>query len=381
MKIALYLLILFSTLSCKSQVEKTDSFILSISPTIDRENLENKKIISVMENFLKSKNISLSENEFWLESDFEKYTYPYKDIFRIEYGNRTNNDYKPTLMELVDLDNAQKLVKIGFVGFNPNTNESLIRGIYNIIALKSNNKWKLKRAIDYQTKNWLTLKENSITYLMPKDKIANKSEILKQSKNIENICLFFNTAPIDITYYSCSNPKQVFEVKGFDYLPNMYFSKTGGMADYGNIIYSGNNSEFYTHEIVHIYTKKLFPKISNLLDEGIATYIGGSGTYDYSWHRRKMAKYLDTSKLDLGEHLNPYERLYIENETPIPYMIGALICERTYRIYGKEKLFDLLNSENDLIETLDEYGLTKKNITTELKKELKLPPTNLWGVN
>jgi hypothetical protein len=62
-------------------------------------------------------------------------------------------------------------------------------------------------------------------------------------------------------------------------------------------------------------------------------------------------------------------------------MIGALICERTYRIYGKEKLFDLLNSENDLMETLDEYGLTKKNITTELKKELKLPPTNLWSVN
>lgn len=134
-------------------------------------------------------------------------------------------------MELVDLDDGHKLVKIGFVGFNPITNESLIKGIYNIIALRNEDKWNLKRVIDYQTKDWITLKEKSITQILPKGKIANKSEILKQSNDIDKLCQYFNCSPIDITYYSCYSPKQGFEVKGFDYFPNMYFSKTEGMAD------------------------------------------------------------------------------------------------------------------------------------------------------
>lgn len=375
MKTIFYILILLTTLSCKGQVESIDSFKLSISPTIDRTNLENNEIISVVENFLKSKNNSLSENKYWLETDFKKYINPFADIYRIEIGNRSKNDYKPTLMELVNVEENEKLIKIGFVGYNSESQESLIRAIYNVIAIKYNDNWILKRAMDYQTRDWSTVKNGSITYKLPKGKTQNQKEIKKQEVEITDICDFFSCSPIEITYYSCYNPKQVFEVKGFDYLPNMYFSQTGGMADFGNIIYSGNNSEYYTHEIVHIYTKKLFPNILNILDEGLATYIGGSGVYDYNWHRDKMAKYLNDTTLDLVEHLNPYERLYINNETSIPYMIGALICERTNRIYGKEGLFELLNTVDDLWLKLNDYGLTKENFTKELKKELKLTTT------
>lgn len=374
MKTIFYILII-TTLSCKGQTDNVDSFILSISPTIDIKNLENNEIISVVENFLESKNNSLSENKYWLESDFKKYINPFADIYRIEKGNRSENDYKPILMELVNVAGNEKLIKIGFVGYNAETEKSLIRAIYNVIAIKYNDNWVLKRAIDYQTRDWSVIKNGSITYKLPKGKTQNQKEILKQEVEITDICDFFTCSPIAITYYSCYNPKQVFEVKGFDYLPNMYFSQTGGMADFGDIIYSGNNSEYYTHEIVHIYTKNLFPKITNLLDEGIATYIGGSGIYDYGWHREKMAKYLNDTALDLVEHINPYERLYINDETSIPYMIGALICERTNRIYGKKGLFELLDTGDDLWLKLNDFGLTKENLTKELKKELKLITT------
>lgn len=77
----------------------------------------------------------------------------------------------------------------------------------------------------------------------------------------------------------------------------------------------------------------------------------------------------------MSEHTEPYERLYIEEETPIPYMIGALICERTLRIHGKEKLFEILNQSGDLWTVLKKVNLTKNNLTTELKNELKLNPT------
>ena len=369
------LALLFSFLSCKTQEKETVSFNLPISPVVDSTHIENQEIISVVKKFLMTKNQSLLENKYWLKSDFEKYIYPYADIYRLEYGKDNDYVYKPILMELVSIDDEQKLLKIGFVRYNLETNESLIRAIYNIIAIKGkDDSWRLKRAIDYQTHDWSKQKENSLMYILPKWKSVNENEVRRQAQDIENICGFFNCQPIEITYYSCDNPKQLFEVKGFDYLPNMYFSKTGGMADYGNIIYSGNNSEYYTHEIVHIYLKKMFPNISKILDEGVATYIGGSGTYDYEWHRKKMTEHLSTATINLSEHFNPYERLYIDNETPIPYMIGALICERTNRMYGKEKLFELLNSEKEIWDALSEVGLTKENLTTELKEELSQTP-------
>ena len=374
-RILLYILI-FATVSCKSQEQEGQYFKLPISPAVDTTKLENQEILSIAKNFLKTKNQSLFKNKYWLESDFEKYQYPYADIYRIENGNHGVNTYKPILMELVDIDDQEKMLKIGFIGYNEATEESLIRGIYNIVAIKvNNNSWYLKRAIDYQTKNWAVHKESSLTYILPQGKTANHNEILQQKEDIKSICSFFGCDPIEITYYSCNSPKQVFEVKGFDYLPNMYFSKTGGMADYGNIIYSGNNSEYYTHEIVHIYTKKLFPNIKAILDEGIATYIGGSGKFNYQWHRDKMANYLMDSTINLAEHLKPYERLYVEAETPIPYLIGALICERTNRIYGKQKLFELLNSEKNIWESLNDVGLTRQNLTSELKNEIKLTTT------
>ncbi|MFK7758136.1 MAG: hypothetical protein AB8B53_14500 [Flavobacteriales bacterium] len=375
MKITFYILILLSTLSCNGQVEKRDSFQLSISPAIDTTNTENKEVLLVVENFLKTKNYSLSTNKYWLDSEFIKYIYPFADIYGIEKSKKSDNYYKPTLMELVNVEENEKLVKIGFVGYDTGTQQSIIRAVYNVIAIQNNGNWVLKRAINYQVREWNMIQKGSITYMLPKAKTASQTEIKKQTDDIVDICNFFNCSPIDITYYSCENPKQVFEVKGFDYLPNMFFSQTGGMADYGNIVYSGNNSEYYTHEIVHIYTKKLFPNISSLLDEGMATYIGGSGIYGYNWHREKMSEYFSDTTLNVAEHLNPYERLYIKNETPIPYMIGALICERVNRIYGKERLFELLRSNEDIWGILGDVGLTKENLTKELKKELKLTTT------
>ncbi len=119
----------------------------------------------------------------------------------------------------------------------------------------------------------------------------------------------------------------------------------------------------------------LFSSIIPFFNEGFATYTGGSGKYDYEWQRNKLKKYLDNNPdFKFEEHTDPYERLYFEHETPIPYVFGALVCERTLRVYGKEKLFDLFRSNKNVFDTLKTVGLTKENINAELRKEIKLPP-------
>ena len=364
---------LFIFISCQAQNKQ--EFHLSISPAIDKIEIENKEIISIINDFLQHKNETSWENPYWVKSDEEKFIEPYQDIIGIEGSPRFGeNYYQPSLMEIIKISDTQRLVKMAFIGVNEETNERFVRAIYNIMAQKENDDWKLKRATDYLTQDWQILKEGTIKYIIPPYRKPNREEIEKQKDDIQKISDFFETPPIEIiTYYSCDTPKQILEIKGFDYLPNMYFGTTGGYADWGQIIYSGNQSEFYTHEIVHIYRNKLFPHLDSLLDEGIATYLGGSGKNDYAWHKAKFKEFLSQNpNIDLAEHLDPYERLYYQEETSIPYLTGALICEIIIKKHGKEKLLQIFQSKNDIWVELNKISLTKENLTAEIRKELEV---------
>jgi hypothetical protein len=372
----LYVKMIYILFSCSPANEIDDTHILTISPNIDQSNDFNQRIIANLTDFLVSKNSSLTENTYWDTLDFKKYVYPYLDIHQMENSNQGANFFKPTLMEIAHTEDPDlKLLKIAFIGYNQKTKENQLKSIYNILAHKQDEKMVFKRCTEWLTHNWQTLNEESIIYKIPTCKNANKEEISRQLKEIQSICRFFETQPIPITYYSCSSPKEIFEIKGFDYHPLMYVSSSGGLADYGNIVYSGNDSEYYTHEIVHIYTMNLFPRINKFVDEGMATFFGGSGKFSYLWHRAQMKKFIakDTD-YNFAEHTDPFERLYFEEETPLPYMAAALIVERTLRMYGKEKLFELMQSSEGLWDILNLVGLNRENFHEELMNEIQRPP-------
>lgn len=380
MKQILLILMTFLTLACNGQESKQDKLILTVSPAIDKTDKTNQAIIETLTEFLKTKNTSLSENKFWVQSDFQKFIYPYLDIYNIENSKFGKNFYKPTLMEIIPTEKPnQKIVKLAFIGHNTDTQENQLKSIYNLVANVNQDKVLFSRYLDLSTEKWKTIRIGSLTYKVSPHKTINEIEINEQKKDIEKICKFFQCKPLEIIYYSCVNPKEIFEIKGFDYNPMMYVDKTGGLADFGNIIFSGNNSEIYTHEIIHIYTSNLFPKIDKFIDEGLATLMSGSGKYDYEWHRNKLNKFLNENKdYNFSTHMEIYESKYFENETSIPYLTSALILERTLRVYGKEKLLELLKSENELWTTLKTVGLTKENINDELRKQIKLPLTSVW---
>lgn len=375
----IFIIIILVNLSCTGQAPKTEQIFLSVSPILDVEDELNQEIIASLESFLKTKNDSPTENSFWKSSDFEKYTYPYFDIYNIEKSKHGDDFFKPLLMEIISTDEEnKKLIKLGFIGHVFETGENSVRCIYNILATKTDTGVVFERAIEYLTKNWKQVKRGSILYKISNRKIPNLQEIEQQEKEIEQLSQFLDTTPFEFIYYSCTTPKESFEIKGFDYLPNMYFSSKGGTAEHGKFIFSGNSSEIYTHEIVHIYTHHLFPRMNRFLDEGLATYIGGSGANSYKWHRAKMKEYLIKNEIKFDKHLEPYERFYIEDETPIPYMIGAIICERINRKFGKEKLFELFRSQKSFWEIMETVGVTKDNFNQEILSELSLPKVWSW---
>ena len=374
----LYLVLVF-ILSCKSS-GTGDAFFLSISPVIDQQDGDNKLIIQSLEGFLQTKNQSLIENEYWLPSDFDKFVYPFLDIYKIEGGKYGDNFFRPTLMEIIPTDHStQKVVKVAFIGHHPETKENQLKYIFNLIANIDGNRILFSRYLDFATENWPRVQSESLEYILSPDTEMDYEEVQKQHDDIQHLCQFFEVEPINITYYSCIHPKEIFDIKGFDYHPMMFLSETGGLADYGDIVFSGNHSEFYTHEIVHVYTNNLFPRIINFIDEGMATYIGGSGGFPYEWHRKKLYKFVvENPEHDFSAHMDSYERLYFEDETSIPYLTAALICERTHRIYGRAGLIMFLNNTGELWASLEQVGLTPENINDALRAELYLPILPVW---
>ena len=91
MRILVYLTLILTTISCKHQVDSVNKSILAISPTVDQNNNESVEIILVLKEFLKTKNLSLTENKYWLKSDFSKYIHPYQDIYQIEKSKYGDN--------------------------------------------------------------------------------------------------------------------------------------------------------------------------------------------------------------------------------------------------------------------------------------------------
>ncbi len=376
MKHFFLLLSMILTLSCNSQSTNLEQKVqLSVSPNIDQKNSENAQIITLLEDFFQTKNESFSENKFWLQSDFQKYKYPYLDIYNIENSKHGKDFFKPTLMEILPTENPQqKILKIAFIGHHQETKQNQIKAIYNVVSENNSGKVVLSRYLNLATKNWQKHSNKSINYYISPNKKANQTEMFLQQKDIDFICRFFETKPIEITYFSCTSPKELFEIKGFDYHPMMYIDSSGGFADHGNIVFSGNNSEIYTHEIAHIYVRNLFPETNPFFDEGIATYMAGSGKFNYEWHRKKLEKLLTQNPtFDFTSQTDIYARNYFEKETPLPYLTAALVIERTLRQFGKNALNDLLDTKTDLWTSLKKVGLTKENFNKKLREEISQP--------
>ncbi|SMG09062.1 hypothetical protein SAMN05661096_00184 [Marivirga sericea] len=370
------LLAIMISCSTEKKQEQLAGIQLTISSSIDQEDPLNQEVISTLKKFLQTKNDSFKENEYWLAEDFDTFWFPFQDIYKIEHKGSALYFYQPSLMEIVNTEEEdKKLLKLAFIGHNDTTKENTLKSIYNIVANKTDTGIVLSNPLHYFTRDWEKIYKGSIEYVVSPDREFNEEEAERQLEDVAKICDFFSTDPMPITYYSCVGLEELFQIKGFDYNPIMYWEGGGGLAANLNIVFSGNRSELYTHEIMHLYTSAWYPSNIDLIDEGLATYVGGSRVYSYTWHKKNLRSHIEEyPEIDFSSHLEPYERFFA-GETSIPYMVGALVCERTYRLYGKAKLLDLLDGAADVWELLGTVGLTQENFDAELKKELLLAPT------
>ena len=128
--------------------------------------------------------------------------------------------------------------------------------------------------------------------------------------------IFFNlNTPLSFKYFIFENYEDLMNNKGFDFEVDMYLGLNYGGEAYPEqkIIFSGNNSAYYPHELVHLYTHQQFNNIHYIIDEGIATLLGGSQGSNFSEYMKEFDSLLNNSK---SLNSNPGATIHPTNANP-----------------------------------------------------------------
>jgi hypothetical protein len=95
----------------------------------------------------------------------------------------------------------------------------------------------------------------------------------------------------------------------------------------------------HIHEFVHVLLKSTYTNIYDILDEGIATFYGGTAGSDYVFHANNLQKYLSKNTIDFLDTSLLWD-LEIENGR-LAYTVGALIIDYALNTYGTQKVIEL----------------------------------------
>lgn len=370
-----FTVLLMLVFQCCKPTETTpkEEPLLHLNSFLDTMYTDSSKILvkQTLQHFLAIKNEAAHENPYWLAADFETYQYPYLDIYQIEQAGK----YKPSLLDIVTLKKDSLYnVKLAFLA---NRN---IHSIYNFLATRqSNGKYVFSRIIDYNTRKWKKKMVGNIQYIISPQHGFDSTVASRLDSFNTATAHFFETDPISLTYYLCTDPQELFQIRGFDYQPVMYKFKTGGQNEsWSNIIYAGNNTAWYPHEVVHSYTYAQYGRqIHRVFDEGIATYLGGSNEMHLEAHLDNLRRYLkENPSTKVYDLLYNNTEIY-DRETNCLYAIGGLFCQVALEEMGKSYLEELLQggkSKEGFKTTLrNMYGIhSNEELDTFVRKKLSL---------
>lgn len=344
---------------------------LGVASTVDTSNAIDREAIACLRRFFTKKFVPDAVNDYWYAPDLERFGGPYSELRYAEYDSVGELRYRPTLLAIEPVAEG-RLLRVTWSEDGRSTD----RCVFDFLARPTDEGVRLSFPIARNTTDWERRTFGDLQYVISPKHVFNEADALAQQRMFERLATWFEVPTFPVTYYSFTDPVDLFRAKGFHQHPMMYTIPTGGMVDVGNNVYAGNNKDIYVHEVVHLFTYRLFPDQPALLSEGLATLIGGSNERDYEWHRANLRAYLADPAIDLRDRCNAHAQDDIAGHTSVPYVIGALLCERILRTDGKQGLFKVFAAGADPWPALVVYGITPETLTAELRKELELPPVD-----
>jgi len=249
-----------------------------------------------------------------------------------------------------------------------------------VYAKKINDKFFLISSAEYLKSIFEHHRIGNINYYVHPFHQFKKEEAEKMNEFNLKMAEEFGVEPLEFDYFAASNARDIARTWGYEYMNRMYNpTGKGGIASWRNMsIYSGNNSSYFPHELVHLYTFHIVPKYPHLwVGEGIATFFGGKSDYSLHWHLLKLKAFLKENpefdlsnisklKMDIpnGEHVSD-----------LRYIIGGLLMKNIYEKEGIEGLIEALEygtSDVDFYQLIeDKLEVSQSNFDEYIKEEME----------
>ena len=368
----LFTIILLTNCTQKKKIKPQKRYAIDYAlQTFSEFHKENDSIIKTFEKCINSSKIN-EYSQYWRESDTLIFKYAYDDLwFAIADYYPT---YIPTIMSIQEKAKNKYLIKIAVMGSPEGFNS--LNSIYNFYAYREKEgNFKFENVITENLRQWNTNTIENIKYIYPPEKELNQTEIKKQIEFENELISKFDFVKINYTYISCNSVYDYMKLRGFDYEDSMFLNNQKGGEAFSShkLIFSGNNSEYYPHELVHLYTHKYFKNVNSTINEGLATYLGGSKELDYLKHIGILKEYLAINKIDLFEYLFDDEKKYtiIGNVSSIRYSAGALLCAIADKKNVLNQLLDSGKSNEELILTIENlFDIDRKDFNSFINEKL-----------
>ncbi len=346
---------------------------LRVAARVDTLDPSNQLAIRCLRNYFSQKMYWEGVGDFWDEADSFRYAHIFNELRYAEYDSVGDLGYPPELHSITVLGTeGDRLLHV--VWALPGYPNGQLRYAFDFHARKTAAGYRLAFPIDLNTARWERQVRGPVTYVVSPKNAFSEEEARAQQHDIEALARFFGTAPFPITYYAFADPEDLYRSCGFRAHPLMDKINSGGMVDGAGNAYCGNGKEIYTHELVHVFAKRHHAAQCALLEEGLATLLGSMEDRDYAWHRANMQRYLASdAHVDLRDRCNTVMRDTTPEGTSVPYMIGALLCERIIRTEGKDALLKAMAASDDHWVVLRPFGITPEDLTAMVREELEKP--------
>jgi hypothetical protein len=384
-KLSIMIVILLLLNSCRESINikaqnqaQTPKIKLVKNANVMGENAEQKEVLKLWEEMINKSLIYISDDNlsYWVKS--EHFEAP--NTFMAELYNVVSHkkNCQATIIALIPTGKDVFLIKTMITTTSDSTKTTQLEYIYSVEAVKTNEGFKFRSLPQQYYQNWKKKTVGTITFCYDSSRVFNETLAMKLDSFNRSMSQLFK---LDIQlpiYFVGKNIFEAYQIMGYDFNPIQATTlSTGGITDtYNGVIFGGNNTEYYPHEIVHLYLAQYWGKDGlyhhEWFNEGIAVLFGDNLDYHINIIKTYLAKHPEEPLNDISTfHFNINDEYY----SNFMYEIGGLICKRVYDKEGMKGLFDLLKSgstDDDFYKAIEKhFGVKKENFGAFIKKELE----------
>jgi hypothetical protein len=342
---------------------------LALGWGVDTIHTPHREIFDLWHSYIGDRPDSSHPNPYW--SSEEQHSWPTYDLGgpQIYQGKEWGEGLQGTVVELDRVrpdDSTTYVIRTLFARVDRLSGTVLPVAMVRVYAIRENGRWALANSLWRLTAGWPRTTVGPITFVYYPGHVFDRQRAEHAARFVDSLAKALDVPPPHgITYIVAPTADELARVLGFDFA----LSPSGVTIPADRIIMSGTPQygEWYPHELAHLVASPLTgARPSWFLNEGAATWFGGSRGLDYPAIVRELANVL-CGRPSLG--LDSVLAGHVDAVDSISRGAAAVVYQIAFERGGMSAVKQLIAARPE----------TRVALDTALTQATKLPMSDLVG--